>query len=163
VVKCTHFHVLEQPGFEGRVDDGPEYETVGLLGSNCGVGDPKAISLADYLLDGYGLDTMSVGDTIAFLMDCYERGLIGKEVTGGLDLRFGNVEAWMAAINAAGRGEGTLGRLVANGCLRAAEEIGKGSMDFAPQVKGLEIPSYDPRSGEARRCRTRGARGGRTT
>jgi len=163
VVKCTHFHVLEQPGFEGRVDDGPEYETVGLLGSNCGVGDPKAISLADYLLDGYGLDTMSVGDTIAFLMDCYERGLIGKEVTGGLDLRFGNVEAWMAAINAAGRGEGTLGRLVANGCLRAAEEIGKGSMDFAPQVKGLEIPSYDPGAGRARRCHTRGARGGRTT
>jgi aldehyde:ferredoxin oxidoreductase len=148
VVKCTHYHVLEQPGFEGRIDDGPEYETVGLLGSNCGINDPKAISLADYLLDGYGLDTMSVGDTIAFLMDCYEKGLIGKDMTGGVDLKFGNVDAWMAAINAAGRGEGTLGRLVANGCLRAAEEIGKGSMDFAPQVKGMEIPSYDPRSGE---------------
>lgn len=148
VVKCTHYHVLEQPGFEGKIDDGPEYETTGLLGSNCGINDPKAISLADYLLDGYGLDTMSVGDTIAFLMDCYERGLIGKDVTDGVDLKFGDVNAWMAAINAAGRGEGDLGRLVANGCLRAAEEIGKGSTEFAPQVKGLEIPSYDPRSGQ---------------
>jgi aldehyde:ferredoxin oxidoreductase len=100
------------------------------------------------LLDGYGLDTMSVGDTIAFLMDCYERGLIGKDMTDGVDLKFGDVKAWMAAINAAGRGEGDLGRLVANGCLRAAEEIGMGSIEFAPQVKGLEIPSYDPRSGQ---------------
>ena len=148
VVKCTHYHVLEQPGFEGRIDDGPEYETTGLLGSNCGINDPKAIALADYLLDGYGLDTMSVGDTIAFLMDCYGRGLIGKDVTDGVDLRFGNTDAWMAAINAAGKGEGNLGRLVANGCLRAAEEIGKGSIEFAPQVKGMEIPSYDPRSGQ---------------
>lgn len=148
VVKCTHYHVLEQPGFEGRVDDGPEYETIALLGSNCGINDPKAIALADYLMDGYGLDTISVGDTIAFLMDCYERGLIGKDMTNGLDLRFGSQEAWMAAINAAGKGEGTLGRLVANGCVRAAEEIGHGSIDFAPQVKGQEMPAYDPRSGQ---------------
>ncbi len=148
VVKCTHYHVLEQPGFEGKIDDGPEYETTGLLGSNCGINDPRAIALADYLLDGYGLDTMSVGDTIAFLMDCYERGLIGRDRTGGVDLKFGSVDAWMAAINAGGRVEGDLGRLVANGCLRAADEIGQGSIEFAPQVKGLEIPSYDPRSGE---------------
>jgi aldehyde:ferredoxin oxidoreductase len=147
-VKCTHFHVLEQPGYKGKIDDGPEYETVGLLGSNCAISDPKAISLADYLLDGYGLDTMSVGDTIAFLMECYEKGLIDRTMTNGLDLRFGNQEAWMGAINAAGRGEGNLGRLVANGVMAAANEIQKGTMDFAPQVKGMEIPAYDPRSGQ---------------
>lgn len=147
-VKCTHFHVLEQPGFKGKIDDGPEYETVGLLGSNCAISDPKAISLADYLLDGYGLDTMSAGDTIAFLMECYEKGLIDRTMTNGLDLRFGNQEAWMGAINAAGRGEGNLGRLVANGVMAAANEIRKGTMDFAPQVKGMEIPAYDPRSGQ---------------
>ncbi|HEY3422629.1 MAG TPA: aldehyde ferredoxin oxidoreductase N-terminal domain-containing protein, partial [Methanocellaceae archaeon] len=147
-VKCTHYHVLEQPGFEGKIDDGPEYETVGLLGSNCAISDPKAISLADYLLDGYGLDTMSVGDTIAFLMDCYEKGLIDRTMTNGLDLRFGNKEAWMGAINAAGKGEGNLGRLVANGAFAAANEIGQDSMAFSPQVKGLELPAYDPRSGQ---------------
>jgi aldehyde:ferredoxin oxidoreductase len=147
-VKCTHYHVLEQPGFKGKIDDGPEYETVGLLGSNCAVSDAKAISLADYLLDGYGLDTMGVGDTIAFLMECYEKGLIDRTMTNGLDLRFGNQEAWMGAINAAGRGEGNLGRLVANGVMAAANEIQQGTMDFAPQVKGMEIPAYDPRSGQ---------------
>lgn len=147
-VKCTHYHVLEQPGYKGLIDDGPEYETVGLLGSNCAISDPKAISLADYLLDGYGLDTMSVGDSIAFLMECYEKGLIDKSMTNGFDLRFGNEEAWMGAIHAAGRGEGNLGRLVANGVLAAANEIRQGSLDFAPQVKGMEIPAYDPRSGQ---------------
>jgi aldehyde:ferredoxin oxidoreductase len=148
IIKCTHFHVLEQPGYEGKIDDGPEYETTALIGSNCGIDDPKAISLADYIIDGYGLDTIGVGGTIAFLMECYERGIIGKDRTNGLDLRFGDKEAWFAAIHAAGRGEGELGRLVANGSMRAASEIGQGSADFAANVKGQEIPAYDPRSGQ---------------
>jgi len=148
VIKCTHYHVLDQPGYEGKIDDGPEYETVALLGSCCGIRDPAAIALADYLLDGYGLDTIGVGNTIGFLMECYERGLIDRERTNGLDLRFGNQEAWMAAIRAAGEGDGPLGRLVANGTMRAAREVGRGSADFAANVKGQEIPAYDPRSGE---------------
>jgi aldehyde:ferredoxin oxidoreductase len=148
IIKCTHFHVLDQPGYEGKIDDGPEYETVALLGANCGIRDPKALSLADYMLDGYGLDTMGIGDTIAFLMECYEKGLIGKDKTNGVDLRFGDQDAWMAAIRAAGEGVGELGRLAANGTMRAAEEIGQGSADFAPNVKGQEIPAYDPRSGQ---------------
>jgi aldehyde:ferredoxin oxidoreductase len=148
VIKCTHFHVLEQPGYEGKIDDGPEYETTALLGPCCGIGDPKAISLADYVIDGYGLDTIGLGNTIAFLMECYERGLIGKDMTNGADLRFGNKDAWFAAIHAAGKGEGTLGRLAANGTMRAAQEIGRGSADFAANVKGQEMPAYDPRSGE---------------
>jgi len=147
-IKCTHFHVLDAPGYEGKIDDGPEYETTVLLGSNCGIDDPKAISLADYLIDGYGLDTISLGNTIGFLMECYERGLIGKDKTNGLDLRFGNKDAWMAAIHAAGRGEGDLGRLASNGVMRAAEEIGRGSSDFAAHTKGQEMPAYDPRSGQ---------------
>lgn len=147
-IKCTHFHVLEQPGYEGKIDDGPEYETVVMLGASCGIDDPKAIALADYLLDGYGLDTISLGNTIGFLMECYEKGLIGKEMTNGLDLRFGNKDAWMAAIHAAGKGEGELGRLAANGTMRAAEAIGQSSVDFAANVKGQEMPAYDPRSGQ---------------
>jgi aldehyde:ferredoxin oxidoreductase len=148
IIKCTHFHVLEQPGYEGKIDDGPEYETTVLLGSACGIDDLKEISLADYLLDGYGLDTIGVGNTIGFLMECYEKGLIGKDKTNGTDLRFGDREAWMTAIRAAGEGIGDLGRLVANGTMRAAQEIGLGSADFAANVKGQEMPAYDPRSGE---------------
>jgi aldehyde:ferredoxin oxidoreductase len=140
--------VLEQPGYEGKIDDGPEYETTVLLGSDCGIDDPKAISLADYIIDGYGLDTIGLGNTIAFLMECYEKGLIGKDKTNGIELQFGDQEAWMAAIRAAGEGIGDLGRLAANGTMRAAQEIGQGSVDFAANVKGQEIPAYDPRSGE---------------
>jgi aldehyde:ferredoxin oxidoreductase len=147
-IKCTHFYVLEQPGYEGRIDDGPEYETVAMLGASCGISDPKAIALADYLLDGFGLDTISIGNTIGFLMECYEKGLIDRDRTDGVDLRFGNQEAWMAAIRAAGEGAGELGRLVANGSKRAAEEIGRDSAGFAANVKGQEMPAYDPRSGE---------------
>jgi aldehyde:ferredoxin oxidoreductase len=147
-IKCTHFHVLDQEGYKGKIDDGPEYETVAMLGASCGIRDPAAISLADYLLDGYGLDTISVGNTIGFLMECYEKGLIGKDMTNDTDLRFGNQEAWMAAIRAAGEGIGDLGRLVANGTMRAAREIGRDSADFAANVKGQEMPAYDPRSGE---------------
>lgn len=148
IIKCTHFHVLDQPGYEGKIDDGPEYETTALIGSNCGIDDLRAISLADYIIDGYGLDTIGLGGTISFLMECYERGIIGKDRTNGIDLRFGNKEAWLAAIHAAGRGEGELGRLVANGSMRAAAEIGQGTADFAANVKGQEIPAYDPRSGQ---------------
>ncbi len=140
IIKCTHFHVLEQPGYEGKIDDGPEYETTVLLGAACGIDDPKAISLADYIIDGYGLDTIGLGNTIAFLMECYEKGLIGKDMTNGIDLKFGDREAWMAAIRAAGEGVGDLGRLAANGTRRAAQEIGKGSADFAANVKGQEMP-----------------------
>ncbi len=147
-IKCTHFHVLKQPGYEGKIDDGPEYETVAMLGASCGVSDPAANSLADYIIDGYGLDTIGLGNTIAFLMECYEKGLIGKDKTNGHDLRFGNQEAWMATIRAAGEGTGELGRLAANGSMRAAQEIGQGSADFAANVKGQEMPAYDPRSGE---------------
>lgn len=147
-IKCTHYHVLDAPGYEGKIDDGPEYETTALMGSCCGIDDPKAISLADYITDGYGMDTISLGGTISFLMECYERGIIGKEKTNGLDLRFGNKEAWFGAIHAAGKGEGELGRLVANGSAAAAREIGQGSADFAPNVKGQEMPAYDPRSGQ---------------
>jgi aldehyde:ferredoxin oxidoreductase len=69
-------------------------------------------------------------------------------MTNGIDLKFGDKEAWMAAIRAAGEGAGELGRLAANGTRRAVQEIGQGSVDFAANVKGQEMPAYDPRSGE---------------
>jgi aldehyde:ferredoxin oxidoreductase len=91
---------------------------------------------------------MSVGGTIAFLMECYERGLISKDVTGGLDLRFGNAESLVEAVISAGTLKNKLGSLVANGSKRASEIIGQGSERFAMHVKGLEIPAYDPRAAQ---------------
>jgi aldehyde:ferredoxin oxidoreductase len=87
-----------------------------------------------------GLDTISAGGTIAFAMECSERGLIDEPW-----LRFGDGHALLKALDLIGSREG-LGDLLAEGSRRAATQIGQGSLDFAPQVKGLEIPGYEPRA-----------------
>ncbi len=106
------------------------------------------IARADYLCDFYGIDTMSVGNTIGFLMECYERGLISTDETDGIELKFGNSEAMVEAVNMAGNLRGNLGRLVGNGVKRASEAIGKGSGVFAMHTKGLEFPAYMPRAAQ---------------
>jgi len=145
---CGHLSVIKNGKWAGIVDEGPDYENIVMLGSNCGVSDREAITAAEYFCDFYGLDAMSVGGTIAFLMECYEKGLISKKDTDGIDLRFGNAEALVEAVISAGTVKGRLGPLVANGSKRASEKIGKGSERFAMHVKGLEIPAYDPRAAQ---------------
>ncbi|RLI36934.1 aldehyde:ferredoxin oxidoreductase, partial [Candidatus Bathyarchaeota archaeon] len=97
------------------------------------------------LCDRLGLDTITAGNVLAFAMECFERGLIGPEDTGGLELRFGHHEAMAEAIQRIGRREGRLFDLLAEGVARAAKAIGKGAEEFAIHVKGLEPPGYDPR------------------
>jgi aldehyde:ferredoxin oxidoreductase len=123
---------------------GPEYETLGSLGSNCGVDDLEAVAKANELCNAYGLDTIGAGVTIAFAMECFERGLIGKSDTGGLELRFGNAEAMVRLVEQIARREG-LGDLLAEGSWRAAKKIGHGAERFAIQVKGQEVPMHEPR------------------
>jgi aldehyde:ferredoxin oxidoreductase len=130
------------------VDEGPEYETIWAFGPQCGVSDREAIARADYLCDFYGIDTISVGNTIGFLMECYEKGLITKTETDGIDLTFGNAEGMVEAVEKAGLLSGNLGDLVGNGSKRAAEKIGQGSISFAMQTKGLEFPAYMPRAAQ---------------
>ena len=123
---------------------GPEYETIGAFGSNIGVSDLNVIIRANRLCNDAGLDTISAGVTIAFAMECFERGILTLEDTGGLDLRFGNASAALELIPLIARREG-LGRLLAEGSRRAAQRLGKGSEAFAVHVKGQEIPMHDPR------------------
>jgi aldehyde:ferredoxin oxidoreductase len=123
---------------------GPEYETISLLGSNVGVDDIERIAEFNELCDAYGVDTISCGNVIAFAMECYEKGLIGKSTTEGIDLRFGNADAVAIMIAKIAKREG-FGNLLADGVKRAAERIGKGSAHFAIQVKGMEISGYEPR------------------
>jgi aldehyde:ferredoxin oxidoreductase len=123
---------------------GPEYETVGSFGPNCGVGDIQAIAKANEMCNAYMLDSISTGATIAFAMECFEHGLIGLEDTDGLDLRFGNVEAMLAMIEWIAKRKG-LGKLLAEGVMRAAEKIGGDAHFFALHVKGQELPMHDPR------------------
>ncbi len=134
--------------FKGQVTDpaygGPEYETIGAIGTACGVTDVKAITNAAALCNANGLDTISTGMTIAFAMECFEYGLLTKEDTGGIDLRFGNGEALVKTVELISKRQG-IGELLSQGSLRTARRIGKGAEEFAMQVKGLEIPMHDPR------------------
>ena len=123
---------------------GPEYETVGVFGSDCGVDDIQAVAKANELCNEYLLDTISAGATIAFAMECFEHGLIGLKDTDGIDLRFGNAEAMLAMIGKIARREG-FGNLLAEGSRRAAEKIGGDAPFFAIQVKGQELPMHEPR------------------
>ena len=117
-----------------------EYESLFALGSLCGVGDGAAVLRASGRCDELGLDTISTGGTIAFAMECVERGWLDEPW-----LTFGSGEAVLRAIELIGRREG-LGALLAEGSRAAARAIGHDSIAFAPQVKGLEIPGYEPRA-----------------
>ena len=125
------------------VTEGPDYETIFAFGSNCGIKDPEVVIAADRLCDDYGMDTISCGGVIGFAMECFEKGLISKEETGGIDLSFGNGDAILAVIHQMAGKKG-IGRILSQGVKRASEKI-EGSKPFAMHVKGLELPGYDPR------------------
>ena len=117
-----------------------EYESLFALGSLCGVGDADVVLRASQRCDELGLDTISTGGTIAFAMECVERGWLDAPW-----LTFGSGEALLRAIDEIGSREG-LGRLLADGSRAAAHAIGHNSIAIAPQVKGLEMPGYEPRA-----------------
>jgi aldehyde:ferredoxin oxidoreductase len=132
-IGCEHIYSLGDRGVR------LEYESLFALGSLCGVGDGDAVLRASKRCDELGIDTISAGGTIAFAMECVERGLLEAPW-----LTFGSGEAVLRAIELIGKREG-IGHLLAEGSRRAAVSIGQGSIAFAPQVKGLEIPGYEPR------------------
>ena len=119
-----------------------EYESLFALGPLCGIGDRDTVLKAARMCDELGLDTISTGATIAFVMECSERGLIPER------LPFGDGDILLSLIDRIAHREG-LGDLLADGTRRAAEVIGGGSEDFAPHVKGLELPGYEPRALQA--------------
>jgi len=119
---------------EPSVYGGPEYESIGSLGTNCGVGDLHTIAKANELCNAFMLDTISTGMAISFAMECFEHGLLTLDDTDGLDLRFGNAEAMLTMIEWIAQRKG-LGDLLADGVMRASEEI-EGSQFFAIHVKG---------------------------
>jgi aldehyde:ferredoxin oxidoreductase len=143
-IRCKREVRVGEPYFVDPIYGGPEYETVAAFGSMCGIGDLKAISKANQLCNAYGLDTISTGGLISFAMECYENGILTKEDTGGLELRFGNVEAMIRMVEMIGKREG-FGNTLAEGISPAAEKFGKGAERFAMHVKGMPIPFHEPR------------------
>ncbi len=125
----------------GTYVEGPEYETIGMLGSDLGISDIEDVAQANLLCDDLGIDTISAGGAVAWAMECYEKGILTKAETDGLELNFGNVEAVFALIEKIAKREG-IGALLAEGTKRAAKKVGLGSEKFAIQVKGMEQSAY---------------------
>jgi len=142
---CGKLAIVESGPWKGTKLVGPEYETLALLGANCGVNDLEAIVHANLLCDQLGIDTVSTGGVTGFAMECYERGVFTKKDTDGLELNFGNAGAMIELVNKIGLREG-IGDLLAEGVKRASEKIGRGSERWAVHVKGAELPGWEARA-----------------
>jgi len=145
VVKCKR--VVEIKDGPYKVDPrygGAEYETLGTFGSYCGVSDLAAVNLANQICNEYAVDTIACGATIAFAMECYEKGIITKEQTGGLELKFGDADAMLKALDAIVKNEGPLGKVLSQGSERAAKIWGNGADECLITVKGAEAPAHMP-------------------
>ncbi len=139
-IRCARVSRIDKGKYRCRTA-GPEYETVDSFGGKCYCSDPRVIIYANFLCNELGMDTLSTGAAIAFAMECHEKGLLDG---GGLDLSWGNGETIIALINQIARREG-LGALLAQGTRQAAAKIGGDAALYAMHVKGLEIPSQEPR------------------
>ncbi len=147
-VRCKKMVACKEPYQVDRAYGGPEYETLGALGSACGIDDLKAIARGNELCNAYSLDTISTGLSIAFAMECFENGLLTSEDTKGIELKFGNADAMLKMIDLIARRE-AIGDLLAEGSARAAERLGGGADAFAMHVKKLEFPMHEPRLSKA--------------
>ncbi len=144
-IACGRGTEIREGKWKGQKGEGPEYETTDTLGAMCGVDDMNAITMANYRCNAYGLDTISTGATIAFAMECFERGILTEEQTGGLALNFGDADLVVDLVELIGKRQG-IGDLLAEGTRLMAEKLGHDSEHFAMHVKGLELPAYDPRA-----------------
>jgi aldehyde:ferredoxin oxidoreductase len=146
--RCGKVHHVTSGPYVGAHSEGPEYESIWAFSGSIENSDLTATIAADQLCDDYGLDTISTGSTIGFAYELYEKGLLTKDDTGGLELKYGDTVPMMALIKQIAFREG-LGNLLAEGTMRMAQAIGHGSADYAIHVKGLELPAYEPRGAKA--------------
>ncbi|RLG02279.1 MAG: aldehyde ferredoxin oxidoreductase [Thaumarchaeota archaeon] len=145
-IACSKIALIKEGRFKGTVVDGPDYETIFSFGSNCGVSDKNAISYANYVCDMYGIDTISTGCIIAFVMELYEKGLIKSQELDGIEATWGNAEALVKLVEKIAKGEG-VGKFLQLGVKRISERY-PDSVSYAMQVKGLEVPGYEPRAAQ---------------
>ena len=143
-IRCKKVVEIGEPWNVDPLYGGPEYESIGAFGSNCGVDDLKAVCKANELCNKYSIDTISTGVSISFAMECYENGILSDKDTNGIKLNFGNAEAIVQLVEMIAKREG-LGDILAEGVKRAADKIKNGADKFAMHVKGQEIPMHEPR------------------
>jgi aldehyde:ferredoxin oxidoreductase len=147
VVRCKRVIEIGEGKYKfDRIYGGPEYETLGMLGASCGIGDLAAVAQAHQICDMHGIDSITCGATVAFAMECYEKGIITKEDTGGIDLRFGNADAMVEVVRQIATKSGKIGPILAEGSARAAKVWGRGAEDFLTTVKNQEAPAHMPQA-----------------
>lgn len=147
-IGCSQIRLGREGKYAGALTEGPEFESMYSLGGATGVGNFDAVIAADRLCDELGLDTMSAGVVIGFAMELFERGILTKKDTDGLEVKFGNDDAMLELLSKIAYRRG-LGDTLADGVKAAAAKIGKGSEKYAMHVKGLELPGYDVRGAKA--------------
>ena len=135
--------VVDIPG--SAAGHAPEYETIGAFGSMCECDRIEVIARCNELCNDYGLDTISAGNTIAFVMEAFEKGILTEAALDGIRASWGNVEAMVALLHKIGKREG-IGDLLADGTRAAAERLGTDLSDMLVEVKGVEVPMHDPRA-----------------
>jgi aldehyde:ferredoxin oxidoreductase len=147
VVRCKRVvEIKDGPYKVNPYYGGPEYETIGTFGSYCGINDLAAVALASQICNEQGVDTIACGATIAFAMECYEKGIITKEQANGIDLKFGDADAMLAALDAIVKADGPLGQALSQGSERAAQMWGNGADECLITVKGAEAPAHMPQA-----------------
>jgi len=144
--ECSNITKVKEGIFKDLILEGPEYETLAMLGANLEIDYLPAIMKANYLCDDLGMDTISTGVAIGFVMECYERGVLTNKETKGLDLKFGNYKTVVNLLELIAHRK-DFGAFCAQGVRKMAQQLGQNTEVFAMHSKGLEFPAYDPRAG----------------
>ena len=144
-VHCREKYVIPEGPYKGVYDEGPEYTTQCAYSAEVDCRNTLTILIGQHLANIYGMDCLETGSMIAWAMELYENGILTDKDTDGIDLRFGNDEAVLEMSHRIARREG-LGDILAEGPLRAAEKIGKGSAKYLVQVKGMSNLNTDERA-----------------
>lgn len=148
VIGCGRTVQVTEGKYTGIEQGGLEYETIGLLGSNCMIKDMDAVQKLNELCNRYGMDTMSVGAAVSFAMEAYEAGIITKEMTKGDEIHWGDVDACIKLLRKIAYRE-DIGNILAEGTREAGKILGGIASEMSVDVKGLELPAHDPRASYA--------------
>jgi len=143
-IACRNISEVKEGEYAGLKGEGPEYETLALCGSNMGIEDIRVVLKFNEECSDVGIDTISAGNVCGWAMELYERGILTKKDTDGLELKFGNTSAAVALPRLIANRKG-IGNVLAEGVARGSKIVGKGSERYALHAKGLEYPGYDPR------------------
>jgi aldehyde:ferredoxin oxidoreductase len=144
IVRCGKVYRVRTGPYAGISNEGPEYESLWAFTAPIDSADIGMTVAADALCDDLGMDTISAGNTIGFAYELFEKGILSLEDTDGLDLTYSNSDAALELLKRIGNRQG-LGNILAEGTKRAALHIGKGAEYYAMQIKGMELPAYEPR------------------